>query len=166
VGRSLTLNGEPTEIVGVLPRWFDFASTFAPGSRVDFLNPFPISDETDRSGNTLSMIGRLKPGATVASAQADLDRVNAQLRQADPKRWGLRAVVSGLRDHIAGSFRAPLLVLAVAAGLVLAVACVNLSNPSPARAAGLEMRAQRASARPAAVLSSSCSRRAPSSRRR
>ena len=128
VGRSITLNGQPTEIVGVLPRWFDFASTFAPSSHVDFLQPFPISDETDRWGNTLSMIGRLKPGVTLASAQADLDRVNAQLKQADPSRWGLRAVVSGLRDHIAGGFRAPLIVLAVAAGLVLAVACGNLSN--------------------------------------
>ena len=128
VGRAITLNGEPTEIIGVLPREFDFASTFAPASRADFLQPFPISDETDRWGNTLSMIGRLKPGVTLASAQADLDRVNAQLQQADPRRWGLRAVVFGLRDHIAGAFRAPLLVLAVAAGLVLAVACGNLSN--------------------------------------
>jgi predicted permease len=128
IGRAITLNGEPTEIVGVLPRWFDFASTFAPASHVDFLQPFPISDETDRWGNTLSIVGRLKRGVSVASAQADLDRVNAQLQQADPSRWGLRAVAFGLRDHIAGSFRAPLLVLAVAAGLVLAVACGNLSN--------------------------------------
>ena len=128
VGRSITLNGEPTEVVGILPQWFDFASTFAPASRVDFLQPFPISDETDRWGNTLSMIGRLKPGVTVASAQTDFDRMNAQLKQADPSRWGLNAVVTPLRDHLAGSFRAPLLVLAVAAGLVLAVACGNLSN--------------------------------------
>lgn len=128
VGRSITLNGEPTEIVGVAPEWFDFASTFAPASRADFFLPFPISDETDRWGNTLSIIGRLEPGETVERAQADLDRVNAQLRQADPNRWGLRAVVTGLRDHIAGGFRAPLVVLAAAAGLVLAVACGNLSN--------------------------------------
>jgi predicted permease len=128
IGRSITLNGEPTEVVGVLPRWFDFASTFAPSSRVDFLTTFPVSEETDSRGNTLSMIGRLKPGTTVASAQADLDRVNIQLREADPRRWGLRATVSGLRDHLAGSFRAPFVVLAVAAALVLAVACGNLSN--------------------------------------
>ena len=128
VGRSITLNNTPTEIVGVLPPWFDFASTFAPASHVDFLQPFPISDETDRGGNTLSMVGRLEPGVTVASAQADLDRVNAQLRQADGNRWGLNATVSGLRDHLAGGFRAPLVVLAVAAGLVLAIACGNLSN--------------------------------------
>ena len=128
VGRSITLNGKPTEIVGVLPEWFDFASTFAPASHVDFLNPFPIADETDRWGNTLSMIGRLKPGVTIAAAQADLDRVNKQLRDADQNRWGLNATVSGLRDHIAGGFRAPLIVLAVAATLVLAIACGNLSN--------------------------------------
>ena len=128
VGKSITLNGRPTEIVGVLPDWFDFASTFAPASHVDFLNPFPISDETDRWGNTLSMIGRLKPGVTIAAAQADLDRVNQQLKQADANRWGLNATVSGLRDHIAGGFRAPLIVLAVAATLVLAIACGNLSN--------------------------------------
>ena len=128
VGRSITLNGEPTEVIGVLPKWFDFASTFAPSSRVDFLTTYPVSEETDSRGNTLSMVGRLKPGITVASAQADLDRVNAQLREADPKRWGLRATVIGLRNHIAGSFRAPFLVLAVAAALVLAVACGNLSN--------------------------------------
>ena len=128
VGRSITLNGAPTEVVGVLPQWFDFASTFAPSSRVDFLTTFPVSAETDRQGNTLSMIGRLKPGVSVASAQADLDRVNKQLGEADSKRWGLRASVSGLRDHLAGPFRAPFLVLAVAAALVLAVACGNLSN--------------------------------------
>lgn len=128
VGKSITLNGDPTEVVGVLPQWFDFASTFAPASHVDFLQPFPIAPETDRWGNTLSMIGRLKPGVTVAAAQADLDRVNKQLREADPKRWGLNAAVSGLHDHIAGNFRTPLIVLAVAAALVLAVACGNLSN--------------------------------------
>jgi len=128
VGKAITLNGAPNEVVGVLPASFDFASAFAPASRVDFLMPYPISDETDRWGNTISMIGVLEPGVSVASAQADLDRVIAQLKQADPNRWGLNAVVVGLRDHLAGGFRAPLLVLAVAAALVLAVACANLSN--------------------------------------
>jgi len=128
VGKAITLNGAPNEVVGVLPESFDFASAFAPASRVDFLMPYPISDETDRWGNTISIIGVLKPGVSVASAQADLDRVIAQLKQADPNRWGLNAVVVGLRDHLAGGFRAPLLVLAVAAVLVLAVACANLSN--------------------------------------
>jgi putative ABC transport system permease protein len=128
VGQSITLNDEPTEVVGVLPASFDFASTFAPASRVDFLRPFPISDETDRWGNTLSMIGRLRPDATVASAQADFNRMTALLQEADPNRWGLGAVVSGLRDHIAGDYRSAMLLLIAAACAVMLVACANLSN--------------------------------------
>jgi putative ABC transport system permease protein len=128
VGRSITLNGKPTEVVGVLPRSFDFASTFAPASRVDFLVPFPISDETDRWGNTLAMIGRLKPGVSIANAQADLDAINKRLKEAEPARWGLAAVVIGLRDQIAGNFRTAMLLLIAAAGAVMLVACANLSN--------------------------------------
>src|SRR5688572_10009482 len=109
VGRSITLNNRATEIVGVLPPSFDFVSTFTPASHVDFLVPFPISDETDRWGNTLAMIGRLKPGVSVERAQSELDRINTRLKEATPTRWGLSAVVTGLRDHIAGEFRAPLL---------------------------------------------------------
>jgi predicted permease len=128
VGRSITLNDIPTEVVGVLPPSFDFASTFSPGSRVDFLRPFPISDETDRWGNTLSMIGRLKPGSTVESAQAEIDLMVQQLQEADPNRWGLGGVVTGLQDQISGSFRSALFLLAAAAGAVMLIACANLSN--------------------------------------
>ena len=128
VGRSITLNDQPTEVVGILPASFDFSSTFSPGSRVDFLRPFPISDETDRQGNTLSMIGRLKPGATVETAQADLDLIVQYLQEADPNRWGLGAVVSRLQDQISGGFRSALFLLAAAAGAVMLIACANLSN--------------------------------------
>ena len=128
IGRSITLNGEPTTIIGVLPAWFNFASTFAPASRVDFLRPFPISDETDAWGNTLAMIGRLRPGVTVESAQADLDAVIARLKEENPARWGLNGAVTGLREQIAGDFRTALLLLVAAAGAVLLVACANLSN--------------------------------------
>lgn len=134
VGRTISLNNEPTEVVGVLPPSFDFASTFAPASHVDFLRPFPISDETDQWGNTLAIVGRLRPGATVEGAQAELDGINARLREADPGRWGLGATVTDLRDQIAGSFRGAMWILAAAAGLVLAVACANLSNLLLARA--------------------------------
>jgi predicted permease len=136
VGRSITLNGTPTEVVGVLPATFDFASTFTPASHVDFLTPFPISDETDRWGNTLAIIGRLRPGITLASAQADLDRINEQLRRNDPNRWGLGAVVTGLREHIAGEYRPAMLLLVAAACGVLLVACANLSNLLLARGRG------------------------------
>ena len=128
VGTSIALNNEPNEVVGVLPPSFDFASTFAPHTRIDFLRPFPISDETDRWGNTLSMIGRLKPGASTESAQAELDLIIAGLQEADPERWGLGAAVSPLQQQIAGPFRAGLLLLAAAAAVVMLIVCVNLSN--------------------------------------
>jgi putative ABC transport system permease protein len=128
VGRSITLNDQPTEVVGVLPATFDFSTTFSPGSRVDFLRPFPISDETDRQGNTLSIIGRLRPGATVSSAQADLDLIVQHLQEADPNRWGLGAVVSKLQSQISGGFKSAMLLLAAAAGAVMLIACANLSN--------------------------------------
>ncbi|MEM6796567.1 MAG: ABC transporter permease [Acidobacteriota bacterium] len=128
VGRSVTLGNEPHEVVGVLPASFDFASVFVPQSRVDFLKPFPISDETDQWGNTLSMIGRLRDGATVKSAQADLDAVLAGLREADPERWGLGAVVTDLRAQIAGPFQAAGWLLAAASLLVMVIVSVNLSN--------------------------------------
>jgi predicted permease len=135
VGRSITLNDQPTAVVGVLPAWFDFASIFTPGSHIDFLNPFPVSDETDRWGNTLAIIGRLAPGVTMYQAQAELDLINRQLKEADPGRWGLGAVVGGLQDRITGRFRPALLVLACAVGVVLLIACSNLSNLLLARGA-------------------------------
>jgi hypothetical protein len=70
VGTSLVINGTPHTVVGVLPASFDFATVFAPGGRFDLFLPFPLTPETNRWGNTMAMIGRLKPGATAARAQA------------------------------------------------------------------------------------------------
>ncbi len=128
VGTAITLDSTSYEVVGVLPPSFDFAEIFQPSSRVDFLRPFPISEETDRRGNTLSMIGRLKPEATVASAQADLDRIIAGLQQDDPDRWGLGANVVGLQRQVSGPYRSAMWLLAAAAGAVMLIVCVNLSN--------------------------------------
>jgi len=134
VGQTLTLNDRPTTVVGVLPASFDFAAIFSPGSRIDLLTPFPVSDETDNQGNTLAVIGRLKPGVTVDQAQSDLDLVNEQLRLADPARWGLGAAVRPLQEQITGRFRLAVVVLACAVGFVLLIACANLSNLLLARA--------------------------------
>src|SRR4026208_2200114 len=70
VGTALIINDAPHTVVGILPPSFDFATIFAPGSRFDLYFPFPLSPETNRWGNTMAMIGRLKPGATAAQAHA------------------------------------------------------------------------------------------------
>ncbi len=135
VGKSITLNDKPRTVVGILPASFDFSSVFTPGSRVDMLVPFPITAETDRWGNTLAVIGRLKPGVTVQRAQAEFDLINDQIRQAHRDRWSFGAKLTPLQEYLTGRFRRGLLVLLCAVGAVLLVACANLSNLLLARAA-------------------------------
>jgi predicted permease len=133
VGGTLVLNEEPYTVVGVLPASFDFASVFTPTVSVDFLLPWPISDRTDGNGNTTTMVARLAPGVSMQAAQAELESVIAALEQADPDRWGLGGRVSGLQERIARPFRSGMYLLAAAAGLVMLIVCVNLSNMLLAR---------------------------------
>lgn len=136
IGRQITLNNSPASIVGVLPESFDFSAVFVPGSRVDMLVPFPLTQATDRYGNTLAVIGRLKPGATVREAQAEFEVINENLRRADPGRWRFGARLTDLRGHLTGRFRRGLIVLICAVGGVLLIVCTNLSNLLLARGAG------------------------------
>ena len=137
IGRVLTLNQTPTTIVGVLPRRFDFAAIFTPGNEVDVITPFPLTPETARWGNTLFGIGRLKPGVTVAQAQAELQVISERLRATTVPNGGhFGAFVSLLDDALRGRFRRAFFILAGAVACVLAIACVNLSNLLLARING------------------------------
>src|SRR5262249_60981439 len=71
VGRKLMLNNQPVMVVGVLPESFDFASACTPGTPIDIFIPWPVNDKTKPQGNTMPVIGRLRPGATVRDAQAE-----------------------------------------------------------------------------------------------
>ena len=135
IGRSITLNDKATTVVGVLPASFDFSTLFVPGSRVDMIVPFPITPETDRWGNTLAVLGRLKPGVSIQQAQAEFDLLTTQIRAADPQRWTFGAKLTSLQEHLTGRFRRGLIVLGFAVGAVLLIACTNLSNLLLARAA-------------------------------
>jgi predicted permease len=135
VGTSLTLNDEPHTVVGVLPESFDFASVFAPGSRFDLYFPFPLSPETNRWGNTMAMIGRLKPGVTAAAAQAETRLIAAQITREHPERNSFEGFVKPLADQVNGRMRLALWVLAGAVGVVMLIVCANLSNLLLARTA-------------------------------
>jgi predicted permease len=128
VGRPITLNDKATMVVGVLPASFDFASVFAPSSHIDLLEPFPICPETNRWGNTLAVVGRLKPGVTIQSAQAEFDTITPELQRAHPERNRNGARLTSLQDQVNGRFRSAFVVLFCAVGCVLLVACSNLSN--------------------------------------
>ena len=136
VGRKLTLNDDPVTVVGVMPATFDFPSVFAPGSHIDLYFPFPMSAETNRWGNTLAIIGRLKPGMPVRSAQAEVSILARQFTKAHATdRNDFEGLVSLLEQHVSGRLRPALLVLACAVGVVMLIVCANLSNLLLARTA-------------------------------
>jgi putative ABC transport system permease protein len=137
VGRVLSLNNKSVTIIGVLPESFDFTSIFAPSTRVDIIVPFPITDETDRWGNTLTIIGRLKRGVAIEAARAEFESLTKQIKVANPgKDTGFGATLTPMQERINRHFKRPFLVLLGAVACVLLIACANLSNLLLARNAG------------------------------
>jgi predicted permease len=140
VGQTLTINADPADItgpvtvVGVLPASFDFGAVFSPGMQVDFFVP-AYMDFWRTWGNTVAVVGRLKPGVSVAQAQAETDLLFPQLRAANREWfWDYPSTLSILRDHVSGKLRRTLYVLWCAVGLMLLIVCINVSNLMLARA--------------------------------
>lgn len=134
-GRALAFDGGPVTVVGVLPASFDFGTIFTPGSKVDMYEPFPLSAETNRWGNTIAIVGRLKPGASVGTAQAEATILGKQLQEQHKDMNDFEPKLSKLEDHVSGRLRPALLVLACAVGVVMLIVCANLSNLLLARGA-------------------------------
>jgi predicted permease len=135
LGKAITINGAPVTVVGVLPASFDFGSVFSPGMKVDFFVP-AVMDFWRTWGNTLAIVGRLKPGITVAQAQDESNRLFPQIKLAHPKWYNdYKSTLTGLKDHVSGKLRRSLVVLWSAVGLILVIVCVNLSNLQLGRAA-------------------------------
>jgi predicted permease len=139
VGRAITINADPADItgpvtvVGVLPQSFDFGAVFSPGMQVDFFVP-AYMHFWRTWGNTLAVVGRLKPGISVAQAQAETDLLFPQLKAANRDWWwDYPTALSILRDHVSGKLRRSLYVLWSAVGLMLLIVCINVSNLMLAR---------------------------------
>ncbi len=135
VGRTINLDGELNTIVGVLPVSFDFGNIFVPGTKVDLYSPFPLTDKTNKWGNTLAVIGRLKPGVTLGTAQAESSTLAKQIVHDHPERNELQPALMPLSQHVSGRVRPALLLLGCAVGVVMLIVCANLSNLLLARAA-------------------------------
>ena len=131
----VTINRQPYTVVGILPPSFDFGAAFAPGQRIELFEPYPW-DDIRQWGNTIFIIGRLKPGATIQSVQSEVDLLMPQMR-ATHKEWysDYATRVSSLSDHVRGKLRSSLIVLWSAVGLILLIVCVNLANLLFARSA-------------------------------
>lgn len=127
-GRPLTLDGQPVTVAGVMPESFDFAGVFTPGKRVDLFLPLPLTPEINRQGNTIFLIGRLKPGVTIEAARSEVDVVSRHIRQQKPQRNDFVPKLIALREYVSGSFRPALFVLSCAVAVLMLVVCANLSN--------------------------------------
>jgi predicted permease len=137
VGKSITLDGKPVTVVGVLPESFDFGAAFSPGETVDILTPL-IMDDIRFDGNTIAIIGRLKQGVTLEQARSEAKTLFPQFywsKRIPESKNNYTAYPSFLKDYVSGKLRRSLIVLWSAVGLILLIVCVNLSNLLLARAA-------------------------------
>lgn len=139
VGRSLRLDGEPYTIVGVLP-----ASAVFP-AKADLLVPLAEDPATSR-GYYLAGIGRLKAGVSLAQAQADLERIHKGLIDTRPNNKITTPRVIPLRERYMGEYRNATLLVLLVAGVVLMLACCNITGMMLARgmARGRELVVRRA----------------------
>jgi putative ABC transport system permease protein len=133
VGQTVILNGVPHTLIGVLPPAFRFASAEPTGADPGVLIPLQLSAQPDDDGTNYTLLARLKPGITIAAAQAEADHLASDYQRAHPGsgegshfrplvRTYQQAVLAGIQ------IQPILLVLFGAVGFVLLIACVNVAN--------------------------------------
>jgi len=141
VGRTIVLNGEAHVVVGVLSRDFDLPVRDISMVRPFAFTPAQMSDQ-ERGNEFSTMIARLRPGATVAQLDAQMQAIVARLivrvpqRAAFMRNSGFTGVAVPIRDQLVGETRAPLLLLQGGVLLVLLIACANVANLLLMRASG------------------------------
>jgi putative ABC transport system permease protein len=130
VGQSITLDGKPHTIVGVMPAGFHFPRR----NRNDVWTVKTLATPSARPPYYLTAFGRLKPGVPASQAQAELATIASQVTRQFPGSPYQTASIVPLKDFIVQDVRTPLLVLSGAVCLVLLIALVNVANLLLARA--------------------------------
>jgi putative ABC transport system permease protein len=137
LGASINLEKRPFTVIGILPGAFRFPvvneaeQVWIPLAQDPLFSPMMPS----RTGHWLQVTGRVKPGVTMAQAQAELDAIGARLAGEFPAQnggWSIRMV--SLQEMLVRNVRSAMLVLLAAVGLVLLIACANIANLLLARA--------------------------------
>jgi putative ABC transport system permease protein len=133
VGSKIRLSGESYTVVGVMPASFHFAPFWA--THAEMWVPNVLADRAhSRSGNSLRVFARLKPGVSLAQARAEIASIAAHLEQEFPGT-NHDVEVTPLKEKVVGKIETPLLVLFCAVGFVLLIACANVAHMLLARAA-------------------------------
>jgi putative ABC transport system permease protein len=136
IGRSVSLNGEPYTVVGVLPSSVRLPAFGNWRDQVWVPLAFPAEEAAARGSHFLEIIGRMKPGVTLAQARAEMETIAARLAQQYPEHnTRIGAVVNPLHEEIVGDMKPALLILLGAVAFVLLIACANVANLLLARAA-------------------------------
>jgi predicted permease len=138
VGRRLVLNGQPHQIVGVLPATFSLAREVVPtlggAENAELMVPLPLAADAPqiRTAEDYNIVAKLKAGVSVAQAQAEMDALTARLRRDHPELYppnsGLTFSVVPLQEQVVGDVRRSLLVLMASVAFVLLIACANVAN--------------------------------------
>ncbi|HJQ19504.1 MAG TPA: ABC transporter permease [Gemmatimonadaceae bacterium] len=129
IGRTVRINGIARTVVGVLPRNF-----VMPEQGADYFMPLNLALYMQdaigvRGSHNFGMVGRLKPGVTVAAANAELRKIGDELEKLYAKdNLGIGLSGQPLRDAMVGDTKTPLLVLLASAALVLLITCANLAG--------------------------------------
>jgi putative ABC transport system permease protein len=138
VGRSVTLDGTSFTIVGVMPAQFEFPyqadriELWLPMSSL----PFTANFMEQRGASFMNVVGRLRPGATVEQANAELAAIAKRLAETYPQTNASRgARVRPLQDDLVANYRRGLMMLLYAVAAVLLIACANVANLLLARGA-------------------------------
>lgn len=134
LGRGIELNGYSYTVVGVMPPGFDFPRANEMPAVFNFPRtpklwvPLAVPVAPNPGPSELAIIGRLKPGVTIAQAQADWDIMGKQLeKQPNSKGW-FNTRITALARQVVGDTRRPLLLFLGAVGVVLLIACSNIAN--------------------------------------
>jgi putative ABC transport system permease protein len=138
-GKTIRVNGKPRTVVGVMPASFRFPEILGQDLHKGLWLPIQPTTEMqkDRGSHFFYIVAELKPGVAMAQAKAELAAIAQYIHQSDPEKGKDVAFrIAGYQEMLTGSVRDVFLVLVIALGLVLLIACGNVANLLIARCLG------------------------------